>query len=745
MLKAALKDLRKSGISRAEAEEAGFFTVRDASEIHPSFKPWPALVLPYADPFKDDLMTYEFDGDTWDFCRVRYYPPTSAIRSPIKKKELRYGQPPGSGVKAFFPQTSKIDWAAVADDPDELIVITEGEKKALAGCLAGVPTIGLGGVYNFSNDGELLDELLDMEWEGRPTYICYDSDASNNSAIQAAEARIGTVLALDHGALPFLCRIPDDDGVFKIGLDDFIVKNGSDAFYELLDKASYLRPMDKAILKMNQQVAWVADEGMLYDIKDNRFIRKDNFISGDHYASQMIEVPNQRGQGTKKISVAKEFLVHPLRRGYASTVFDPSTTDRVVRREDGAQVLNRFRGLEGTPGDAAPFFELYDHAMSFTQDLNFPKDLVWKLACWKVQNLEKLPKLAILFLGDQGGGKSLLCDMIYDMFKPYAMPLVTDAITGDFNGWVENNLCIVINEAKATPKLQDRLKQYITDTPQYVVEKYMTAGARANQCFFLLSTNETSVAAFPDDDRRMIVLNAAKKHPDGKDFYAPIWKWYEDGGPKKLLHYFQNYDLEGWQPPINAPLTQEKAAAHRESLDQLEEVAYRIKQGGENLVLQWIHAAKAWAVECESRNDYVTGLAKTIMKQIENIQIRPFYTADELAILLPQMAALMNFRSAGGGGSGGPVGKLSSRLRNQGIRYLLSTDPRGFMWRGQMSQFLVISDREEWEQRQLTQEDFELYMASFPTYREYAKGQSALSMTPAKKRAARKRSLDSSS
>lgn len=51
-------------------------------------------------------------------------------------KVIRYTQPAGSPVRAYF--STCVDWAAAFADPEQPIVFTEGEKKALACCLRAV-------------------------------------------------------------------------------------------------------------------------------------------------------------------------------------------------------------------------------------------------------------------------------------------------------------------------------------------------------------------------------------------------------------------------------------------------------------------------------------------------------------------------------------------------------------------------------------------------------------------------------
>jgi len=167
----AAADLARSGLTLDAAQEAGIYVCENAQEeVYEDFHPLPALVLTYATAEGHDV-TFEREGETLPFCRVRYLVSPPAKRGFVKEKVRRYDQPKNSGVWAYFPQTDQFRWSEIAADPEIPICITEGEKKALAACLAGVPTIGLGGVYNFIRDDRLLPELASFEYEDRNIFI----------------------------------------------------------------------------------------------------------------------------------------------------------------------------------------------------------------------------------------------------------------------------------------------------------------------------------------------------------------------------------------------------------------------------------------------------------------------------------------------------------------------------------------------------------------------------------------------
>ncbi len=723
MLKPAKQDLERSGISLQLAEEVEMYSVTDASKVCPDFKPWPALVIPYVDPWTDEFMYYERDGEEFDFVRVRYFEPERKVHGFKKEKKLRYSQPLDSGVHPYFPAMEfefngeMLTWADIAKDPTIPIMITEGEKKAIAACAANIPTIGLGGVYNFTHDGELLPEMEHIEWSQRPVYVCYDSDALANSNIQAAEGRLATQLSMKRNASTFLVRLPELPGGAKQGVDDFLVAKGEDALWELIDRAPQMRRLDREVLRMNANVAYIKKEDLVLDTGTDIWMKKSGFTNGSEYSSRTIEVPSAKGDKMIKQSVSVEWLKHAHARRYDDTIFVPNTEDKAVKMKGGGVAYNRFRGLHPKEGGVEPFFDLYDHLMSTTDefDLNpdtgLDFDLIWKVICYKIQNLSEKVGLGIMLLGDQGSGKTMFCDIVAGMVAPYNKVMSSDELGADFNGWIETTLICVMNEAKASSLVYnlDTLKRLITDLRQPCNEKYRTNRQVDSYAFYLFNGNELNAGAFANDDRRMIVIKCPSQHED-PEFYGRIMDWVKDGGSAKLLHYFQNYDLEGWEPPRNAPATRAKRAAYEASLTPIQRVGKEIRADEHNVIMLWITSALDWALLQEH-----SAFAADVAQTLPSLHIRPFYTSAELTLLMPEVSSKINDGRRKQSYQGDP---MLAGLMQEGVDLLKNTESfDGFMWKGKRRQFLVVSDRHKWTQP-ITQEEFEDAMASFPTYKE---------------------------
>lgn len=240
-----LADLRRSGLTDETIRESQIHSILSAVEAkrilnwkYPASKIVPAMAIPF----------FRIDGSRNGFARLR-----PDISQPDKNKPgkvRKYEQPCGVSPHAYFPPAA-ID---AINTPGRLIAVTEGEKKALAVTQAGYPCIGLTGVSAWQKpfpeaerkkknpedkQAELIDDLAQIDWTGRPTLIIFDTDSFRNANNNLALARFALVIS-GRDADPCIIDLPvgpaDSNGIpGKMGVDDFIVEYGEEAFREVID------------------------------------------------------------------------------------------------------------------------------------------------------------------------------------------------------------------------------------------------------------------------------------------------------------------------------------------------------------------------------------------------------------------------------------------------------------------------------------------------------------------------------
>lgn len=144
----------------------------------------------------------------------------------------KYLWPTGQPNRMYFPP----GFEAVAENVEAPLVVTEGIKKVLRAVQDGHWAIGVHGVWNFTSKGEPVAGLSRVNWRRRSVTIAYDSDAAANESVRLAQF----VLALElqrRGAVVRVAQIPAANDGSKLGLDDFIAREGKAGLGRVLDKA----------------------------------------------------------------------------------------------------------------------------------------------------------------------------------------------------------------------------------------------------------------------------------------------------------------------------------------------------------------------------------------------------------------------------------------------------------------------------------------------------------------------------
>jgi len=232
-----LADLKKSGLSDETIQKAALYSVRP-SEL----KRFPTVQSGLAFPYPGR------DGQVNGFARIKLFPPATAADG----HTLRYYQPPGTDPALYFPPT--VEWSGACADTSHPIAGTEGEKKALALCQLGVPTVGLGGLWSFLTkvDGMrmVLPTLDRIAWPQRPFTFVPDSDVWTREDLLRPVA-LFCLLLTQRGAKVEIVRLPDHHGT-KQGIDDYLAQAAAWPMqaWESLERLS----LDDAPLK--RAVAW---------------------------------------------------------------------------------------------------------------------------------------------------------------------------------------------------------------------------------------------------------------------------------------------------------------------------------------------------------------------------------------------------------------------------------------------------------------------------------------------------------
>ena len=111
------------------------------------------------------------------FNRYKVFPPLK-----LKDGTMRYYQKKGSGCRFYVP----FGVEQILMDASKPLAFTEGEKKALKITEAGIPCIGLSGLWNFLSEGKPIADFETIEWKDREILLFVDSDARRNDNLLMA-------------------------------------------------------------------------------------------------------------------------------------------------------------------------------------------------------------------------------------------------------------------------------------------------------------------------------------------------------------------------------------------------------------------------------------------------------------------------------------------------------------------------------------------------------------------------------
>jgi hypothetical protein len=107
-------------------------------------------------------------------------------------------------------------------DPKVQLVVTEGEKKALAATQVGLCCVALGGLWSWSHGGRPIEDLGGIDWYERRVWLIPDSDIWTRPDLRQPVYALARELQ-DRGASILVLKLPTASDGTRVGLDDFLL------------------------------------------------------------------------------------------------------------------------------------------------------------------------------------------------------------------------------------------------------------------------------------------------------------------------------------------------------------------------------------------------------------------------------------------------------------------------------------------------------------------------------------------
>ena len=552
--------LASSALSPADGRKMKLQPTLDASTLSATFSRVAGFKIPYFTP----------DGEVdKEFYRLRYLEDTRRGFELLSgQKQRRYVQPPNTSVRVYFPPF--VDWINVMSDPDEPLVITEGELKAACASSKGTPTIGLGGVWSFASakrNEPLIEELAAFEWSGRTVYICYDSDAVINPKVMLAEARLADKL-LELGAQIWIARLKSDTAQAKMGIDDYVAIYGIEDFVKkVLTDSSYEYESSRVLHQMNQTLVYVRDPGIIYDYTNNgQKLAPAAFVAHAYsdlwYTEQVLDA-----KGNAKLirkPAAKMWMEWPARSKLDQLVYRPGQPK--VTEDSKLNMWPGWGVSDSVKGDVSFWHEMLDHLMPEVSKENRRWFEQW--CAYPIQHPgAKLNSGVLIWSSVHGAGKSMLGWMLMRLYGRNAIELKDEALEDVRNEWAENKQFVVADDitGSANRKHQRRLMTMITQKEVRLNPKYIPSYSIADCINYYLTSNDPDAVFLDDQDRRFFIHEVKPTYGKLPPVLRERWDLWKDDpeAQQALFYYLEHLDLTGFDPFGEAPMTDAKSEMNR--------------------------------------------------------------------------------------------------------------------------------------------------------------------------------------
>lgn len=531
--------LKESGILPRLRTRLGIqhLTAVSVAKLLPHGREAPGILIPYFD-LQGARIPSHF--------RLRYLDTDTGFGH--RKYDAPTGEPPRAYLAPILP------WSAIAADVTQKLTITEGELKAICGCLHKIPTIGIGGVWSWKSaatGNTFLPDLRIFEWRDRIVELCFDSDVTAKAPVRRALIALARELAV-RGARISMVLLPAI-GEAKVGLDDYLITHGAAAYAALPRHPILLDEEDRRELFARWVV--IRDEDSVYDLVEEAALPLNRF----HAYFRELLVPDAEG---KLKPATREWERYSERTKLPRYLFDPATTARVLPNRG----LNLYQGLGVEPrrGAIEPWLQILDALVGPRPALR-----KWVLQ-WLAYPLQfpgaKLLSSVFIYSEQQGSGKSALALSVKDIYGAHGYEITGEAFFGAWNEWLERGLFVLVDDLAFDGHPKEHRSKFIaahTAESATLSAKYRPRQQIQNRANFWFTAN--SPGALPLDasggNRRVCVIRV-HQHLGAEWFRTVFDPWrHKEGGPAHLAYYLSRVDLAGFSPRAPALETQEKMAA----------------------------------------------------------------------------------------------------------------------------------------------------------------------------------------
>ena len=458
-------------------------------------------------------------------------------------KQIKYLSPKEHVPSVYFPPNTGINWKAHMKKKNAVTYITEGEKKAIAACLLGFPTIALSGVWSFRSNKKNIDLIPELHegWLIKSQTMCivFDSDVVTNDKVEAAREELTSRL-MDVGFIVNARNLPIERGK---GLDDFFVsfKTKSSAIkafneLELISGEELHTPLTKKISSLNNEYAYIKSEGKYIRLQTG------HLIPPAALEEELKPYKHWNEDTGKYESMYRVWTHHGMRREFDTIITAPGQPLHCYDTVSlSYNCLNKWRQFDAIPikSDVKPFLKHVELMCNGDTELT---NFVLKWLGYPVKYPGTKLKSAVLIISTaQQVGKTFIGRIMCDLYGMHNSRMMEHS--GLNTGWgdyISGISFICANELIANKRQDaDTMKSYITEPFIMLNMKGKAVIYQTNISNFFLTSNNPNPSYVDPSDRRYTVIEYRGKAQPAK-YYQQLDEWRTNGGLNALYHYFKH-------------------------------------------------------------------------------------------------------------------------------------------------------------------------------------------------------------
>jgi hypothetical protein len=267
-----------------------------------------------------------------------------------------------------------------------------------------------------------------------------------------------------------------------------------------------------------------------------------------------------RSDDGKLISASAAWRRSANRREYVQIGYWPDDHGRP------AKSYNLWRGWGITPKQGV-WSIIYDHILHVIADGDQEKaNYILDWCAHMVQRPWEKPGVALVLIGKQGTGKSLLTHIVMRVVGGQNTLITADGkrLFAQFNWHLADKVLIGAEEAffAENRELSDQLKHLLTGDEIEVEHKFGQRMSIKSLHRMIMTSNHANVIEMSDDERRFFVCDVSDIRRGDETYFAPLWRLAngeDDATLAAFMHELTRRDITNWRPE---PAARNVAALH---------------------------------------------------------------------------------------------------------------------------------------------------------------------------------------